>query len=118
MHIRIIPKSVLAVIFSAICCFSPRSSAEETGLILYHNYDVNSTEVADLSGNNNTGTVYGSAVWTSEGKVNGAYTYDGTNDCILVPDASCLCRGGLAARRCSTTNTVESEGGICTVRPI
>ncbi|MBU0981747.1 hypothetical protein KKC94_03565 [Patescibacteria group bacterium] len=51
---------------------------------LYH-LNENSTTIIDSSGNGYNGTKYG-ATYTTGGKLNGAYDFDGTNDYVLLPD--------------------------------
>jgi hypothetical protein len=67
------------------------SSVNTNGLVLYYSFETNENGVVtDLSGNANTGTVYG-ATWTTNGPANGgAYIFDGTNDYILVNDSTSL----------------------------
>ncbi|MEM2118869.1 MAG: LamG-like jellyroll fold domain-containing protein, partial [Candidatus Bathyarchaeia archaeon] len=48
-------------------------------------FDTNAIPVVDYAGYDNNGTVTG-ATWTSNGKINGAYTFDG-NDFIRVEDS-------------------------------
>jgi hypothetical protein len=58
-----------------------KGSAPTNGLILYYNFDTNTSSVSDESGNYHTGTVYG-ATWTTNGISGGAYSFDGSNDYI------------------------------------
>jgi uncharacterized repeat protein (TIGR02543 family) len=60
-------------------------------------FDTNSsTTVKDYSGYSNTGTVNG-ATWTSDGKVGGCYSFNGTNNDVTIADASNLDGDGLWA---------------------
>ena len=59
-----------------------------TNLLLPFNTE-NSTIVKDYSGYGNNGTING-ATWTSDGIVGGAYSFDGTDDYISIPDDSTL----------------------------
>ena len=63
--------------------------ASSNGLVLYYNFDTNTTPVPDQSGNNNTGTV-NSAVWTNGGEINGAYDFDGTNGWICATNTASI----------------------------
>ena len=63
----------------------------DSGLVLYYKFDKNQADgetdtlVKDLSNHGNDGTVNG-ATWTSGWKVNGAYSFDGTDDYIQLPN--------------------------------
>ncbi len=60
------------------------------GLRLFYNFDTNESGiVTDLSGNGNTGTVFG-ATWTPNGKIGGAYNFNGTNNYIQAADSDSL----------------------------
>ena len=57
---------------------------------LHYSFDTNESGiVTDLSGYCNTGTVSG-ATWGSTGCLNGAFTFDGSDDYIQAPDSSSL----------------------------
>jgi hypothetical protein len=58
-------------------------TAPTNGMALFFNFADNTgtTITNDLSGNGNTGTVWG-ATWTANGMTNGAYSFDGNNDYI------------------------------------
>jgi hypothetical protein len=60
-----------------------------TGLVAAYNFNQNSTTVVDVSGTGNTGMVSG-ATWTTLGRNAGAFSFDGVNDLITVPDAGSL----------------------------
>jgi Concanavalin A-like lectin/glucanases superfamily/Bacterial TSP3 repeat len=60
-------------------------SAFSDGLVLYYPFD-GSGAIVDASGMGHMGTSY-DADWTSEGKLGGAYRFDGTNDHILTSDS-------------------------------
>ena len=47
------------------------------------------TTVADVSGNNNTGTIQG-PTWSTQGRYGNALTFDGSNDIVLVPSSASL----------------------------
>jgi serine/threonine-protein kinase len=51
------------------------------GLVLYYSFDEAGETVQDLSGKGNDGTVHG-AKWTPNGKLGGAYQFDGKDDYI------------------------------------
>ena len=48
------------------------------------------TKAADSSKYGNNGTVYGGAVWNSSGRFGGAYSFDGVDDYVGVPDSGSL----------------------------
>jgi len=51
-----------------------------TGLIGWWNFDEGSgTSAADSTGNGNTGALQNTPTWTTSGKINGALTFNGTN---------------------------------------
>ncbi|HTH06769.1 MAG TPA: PQQ-dependent sugar dehydrogenase, partial [Ilumatobacteraceae bacterium] len=63
---------------------------QPSGLVAAYAFDEPSGAVAlDISGNGNDGSVSG-AVRTSQGHSAGALVFNGTNDLVLVPDASSL----------------------------
>ncbi|MFA5141800.1 MAG: LamG domain-containing protein [Candidatus Woesearchaeota archaeon] len=72
----------------------------DNNLLLMMNFDSqsslteNSTYVVDVSKYGNNGTVANGAIWTSSGKYNGAYQFDGANDYITIPDSSTLDQSG------------------------
>ncbi len=67
--------------------YIPESLSElRNGLVAYYPLDGNTS---DLSGNGNDGTNSG-ATYTQSGKLGGAYSFDGSNDYINVPDSSVL----------------------------
>ncbi|MBM3200035.1 hypothetical protein FJZ53_03780 [Candidatus Woesearchaeota archaeon] len=60
-------------------------------MLLFHfdndsNYDINDTHAYDYSGYGNNGTVYGGANWTPDGRINGAFIFEGTNSYVQVAD--------------------------------
>jgi hypothetical protein len=56
-------------------------------------FDSSSTPVIDYAGKDNNGTVNG-ATWTPNGKIGGAYIFDGTDDYILILHSNALDGGG------------------------
>jgi len=56
---------------------------------LLMNFNTNSINQIDESGNGNTGMVYG-AVFDSSGRLGGSYDFDGVNDSIVIPDSGSL----------------------------
>ena len=53
--------------------------------IAYYKLDTNNTTQPDATGNGNSGAVSG-ATYTSSGKINGSYDFDGTDDYVYIPD--------------------------------
>ncbi|MEM4245232.1 MAG: LamG-like jellyroll fold domain-containing protein, partial [Candidatus Nanoarchaeia archaeon] len=71
-------------------------SIYDDDLVLMLNFDNNSalgendTYVVDISRYGNNGTVYNGTIWTSEGKYEGGYSFDGENDVIVIADSPTL----------------------------
>lgn len=66
-------------------------SAPTNGLVLYYSFTTNTTPVPDESGNGNTGTVYGSATWVTNGKSGGAMSFGGwANSRIDIPPSDSI----------------------------
>ncbi len=64
---------------------------DNTGLVGQWTFDEGSgTAAADSSGNNNHGTIQGSAQWVAAGKVGGALAFDGVDDLVVVTQNSGL----------------------------
>jgi hypothetical protein len=62
-----------------------------SGLVGWWNFDEGSgTSAADSSGGGNTGTLTNGPTWTTSGKINGALTFNGTNQYVSIPDAAAL----------------------------
>lgn len=60
------------------------------GLVAAYNFNQTSTTtVVDVSGTGNTGTISGAA-WTTLGRYNGGYSFDGVNDRINIADSATL----------------------------
>lgn len=56
---------------------------DATSLVLHWKLDEGTgTSAADASGAGNTGTMYGSPAWTTNGYINAGLTFDGNDDCI------------------------------------
>lgn len=61
-----------------------------TGLVAAYSFNASGgATVADVSGNNNTGTISGAA-WTTMGKFGTALSFDGINDWVTINDANSL----------------------------
>jgi hypothetical protein len=58
------------------------------GMISYWKLDETSGTTASDSYDGHHGTLYGNATWTPDGKVNGAMTFDGTDDRVQVPSST------------------------------
>jgi hypothetical protein len=72
-------------------------SAPANGLVGWWNFDEGSgTSAADSSGNSNTGTLTNGPTWTASGKINGALSFNGTNQDVHVTTATDLIGGGPA----------------------
>src|SRR5258706_318946 len=64
--------------------------AQVTGLVAAYAFDEGSgTTVADVSGNNNNGTI-SAATWTTAGKFGSALVFNGTSAQVTVPNATSL----------------------------
>src|SRR6266480_1413813 len=62
----------------------------QPGLVAAYSFNEGSgTTVADVSGNNNTGTLSG-ATWTTAGRYGNALVFNGTNASVTVPNAASL----------------------------
>jgi len=70
-------------------------------LVGYWNFDRNTTSVRDISGNKNDGTRVGGVNWTTGGKLDSGFSFDGVNDRInidtAVGDLSTTTKGTLSA---------------------
>ena len=56
-------------------------------LVGYWNFDRNTTSVRDISGNKNDGTRVGGVNWTTGGKLDSGFSFDGVNDRINIDTA-------------------------------
>ena len=63
--------------------------SKETDLAAGYLFNEETGDLLDVSGNNNDGTVHG-ATRGADGVVGGAYSFDGNDDYLLVPDSSSL----------------------------
>lgn len=62
-----------------------------SNLVAAYNFNAGSgTVLADLSGNNNNGTLVNGPTWNASGRYGGAIQFDGSNDLINIPDANTL----------------------------
>src|SRR5258708_21385286 len=68
------------------------ASAQPPGLVAAYAFNEGSgTTVADMSGNNNNGTI-SAATWTTAGRFGNALRFNGTRARVTVPDAASLQR--------------------------
>src|SRR5258708_26843023 len=66
------------------------ASAQTPGLVAAYAFnDGSGTTVADMSGNNNNGTI-SAATWTTAGRFGNALVFNGTSARVTVPDAASL----------------------------
>ena len=63
-------------------CLSNNTSQCSDSLVLYFPFDDGTAN--DKSGKNNNGIINGGAIWTPNGKIGGAFEFDGANDYISV----------------------------------
>lgn len=57
----------------------------ESDLVAYYSFNDESDPGHDDSGNGQQGELVGDAVWTAQGKVNGAMEFDGDRDWVVIP---------------------------------
>ena len=90
-------------------------------LVLMYNLDnrsslgENSTFVKDLSGNNNNGTFIfnnGTSAWTSGGKYDGAWSFDGDGDYITIPYSDSLNASNITVSFWLKPNNPVSYGAV------
>jgi len=80
--------AVLATLTSLMVVFPAR--AQTPGLVAAYAFNEGSgTTVADISGNNNNGTIT-AATWTTAGKFGNALAFNGTSARVTVPNAASL----------------------------
>ena len=79
------------VILATLSTLNPSSAGAQTpGLVAAYGFNEGSgTTVADVSGNNNTGTI-GTATWTSAGKFGSALVFNGTSALVTIANAASL----------------------------
>src|SRR2546422_959548 len=66
------------------------ASAQTPGLVVAYAFNEGSgTTVADISGNDNNGTI-SAATWTTAGRFGNALVFNGTSARVTVPDAASL----------------------------
>src|SRR6266704_3451489 len=88
MGYRSIAAAGLATLTSLMVVFPAR--AQTPGLVAAYAFNEGSgTTVADVSGNNNTGTI-GAATWTTAGKFGSALVFNGTSALVSIPNAASL----------------------------
>jgi len=84
-------KVILMLLFLSLAAsyaWCEKGKSDTTGLVAYYPFSGNAN---DLSGRGNNGTVYGAALAADMfGNPSSAYSFDGVNDYILVPDSSSL----------------------------
>ena len=80
---------VFIVALALTCMFSKMASADLTdGLAAYYPFNGNAN---DESGNGNNGTVYGATLSSDRfGNLNSAYSFDGIDDYVRIPDSDSL----------------------------
>jgi flagellin-like protein len=65
------------------------SNDKDPGLVLYLDFNSPGDPLRDKSMNGNDGTLNGNPIWVANGKIGGAYDFDGDDDAIYIPyDAS------------------------------
>lgn len=76
------------IILAASLAWGGQAKVDTTGLVAWYPFSGNA---GDSSGHNNNGTVYGATLTTDRyGRSEKAYSFDGSNDYILVPDNNSL----------------------------
>jgi glucose/arabinose dehydrogenase/PKD repeat protein len=61
---------------------------EGNGLVAAYNFnELSGTSAADITGNNNTGTLLGGVTWTTAGKYGGALSFNGSNAAVRIADS-------------------------------
>src|SRR5438309_1859832 len=86
---------------------SATTSSTPLGLMAAYAFNEGAgTTVADVSGNNNTGTI-GTATWSSAGKFGNALVFNGTNALVTIPNAASL--------QLTTGMTLEAWVNLATV---
>ena len=75
---------IFIFILCLLCLTSISYSALVTDNEGYYKFDIDSTSQIDSTGNGNTVPVFG-ATFTSSGKINGGYVFDGSNDYMTSP---------------------------------
>ncbi|HEX7960048.1 MAG TPA: LamG domain-containing protein, partial [Terriglobales bacterium] len=77
------------VVFFALVAV-PAAFAQSSVVAAYGLNEGSGTTTADLSGNNNNGTLQGGPTWTTAGKYGNALSFGGTNGFVTVPASSTL----------------------------
>src|SRR5258708_3874484 len=88
---RTVAAAGFAVVAAVASFVNPSPArAQVTGLVAAYAFNEGSgTTVADVSGNNNNGTI-GAATWTTAGKFGSALVFNGTSAQVTVPNATSL----------------------------
>jgi len=81
---------VAAIFLCVTFLFLPGRSWAQTGLVAAYAFNEGAgTTVADISGNNNTGTING-ATWTTAGRFGSALVFNGSSAQVTIPNAASL----------------------------
>ena len=81
--------SILAVLALLLC--PPAAIAQTPGLVAAYGFNEGSgTSMADVSGNNNIGTLTSGASWSTQGKFGNALSFNGSSGRVDIVDAPSL----------------------------
>jgi hypothetical protein len=87
-------KNQVCAVSIFLACFAfliaPAALAQSSPVADYSFSEGTGTAAADLSGNNNNGTLQAGATWTTAGKYGNALSFDGVNGFVSVPASSTL----------------------------
>jgi len=88
------------------------------GLVLYYPFDRAGERAEDKSGKGNHGTLHG-VKWTVDGKIGGAYEFDGRDDYIEAPDSHSLdVTGSISLAAWIRLETLKNGKGQRQIQPI